>query len=925
MRPDTREPAAITTFRWGTIGDLATAAFVVAAVSGVAVAVPYDAQDGYRSIAALLLANPAGAFFRNMHYWAGQLCLVLTLLHVWDHLRARTEQRVGGGMWLRLALTLPLLAFIMLSGFMLRGDAEGRQAMRILTEATSQVPMLGPLVATLVFGAGERLDVVYVQHAATATIVVWLLIIEHSRRVWPRWSAFVVVTVVTSGISLVMSPGLHDGLEPIVKGPWYFLGLQEILHWTPWPLVVVVAGAAVVGAFYAVRVISATSASWTKGILLLLAVAYLGLCGVGGFLRGENWSWKPGWPNGAGNLRMGWLLAATPDAPSPLPVPLPVVMGRPEGCLVCHRGVTGLGNAHRPEAIGCASCHGGDVFTIDKRRAHAGMDTIAGNLTTAIRGCGQAACHAPIVPRIERSLMATMSGIVTINRRVFGEEGGRGSSGPAHVQQLGQSAADTHMRQLCAGCHLGVIKVALGPNDEGSRGGGCNACHLTYSAPALAALNHYETQKMRGAAQAPTLHPTLSLDIGSGQCLGCHSRSARIATSFEGWTEVNDPPAEASDLSRPVPSGFRRLDDDRVFKRVIPDIHQQRGLDCIDCHTSTEVMGDGVAHGRKSEQLRVACEDCHALPGIRLPVVPAAQIDPESRRILALRNWPGPKPSHFVRTSKGDVLVNVVIDTTGTPRMVRKRTGERRDLKPALPVCLEGQGHTRLACGSCHTAWAPRCPTCHTSFDASAAAYDWIDNADVRGAWSEKAGPFAADLPTLGIRRLPAGTGARREVIETFVPAMILTIERKRESGRPSDLIFRRLYARIEPHTTRREVRSCESCHNNPAALGYGRGDLRYERTPAGGRWKFTPATERLPADGFPANAWIPFLGERHDMVSTRDDVRPFSIEEQRRILRVGACLTCHAPQSRVMRDSVRDFERLLARRSPRCVLPIWD
>ena len=45
--------------------------------------------------------------------------------------------------------------------------------------------------------------------------------------------------VVLSMISLVLAPGLHDGLDPMVKGPWYFLGLQEILHWTPWPVVVI--------------------------------------------------------------------------------------------------------------------------------------------------------------------------------------------------------------------------------------------------------------------------------------------------------------------------------------------------------------------------------------------------------------------------------------------------------------------------------------------------------------------------------------------------------------------------------------------------------------------------------------------------------------------------------------------------------------
>ncbi len=454
MPPDARVPGPVITLRWGTLGDFATAAFVVAAVSGVAVAVPYDLRDSYGSIGAILLANPAGAFFRNMHYWAGQVCLVLTLVHTWDHLRARTEQRVGRGLWLRLALALPLLTFIMLSGFMLRGDAEGRQALRILIEATSQVPFLGPLVATMVFGTGERLDLIYVQHAATATIVVWLFVIEHARRVWPRASAFVTVTLLTSGLSLFMSPGLHDGLHPIVKGPWYFLGLQEILHWTPWPLVVVAGGAVLVGALYAVRVIPAARAAWTKRLLLMVALTYLGLCGVGAFLRGESWAWKPGWPTGAGNVRVGWLFTSTPDAPAVLPASLPMVMGRPEGCLLCHRGVTGLGNAHRPEAIGCASCHGGDVFTIDKARAHAGMDVIAGNLATAVRDCGQSACHASIVPRVETSVMTTMSGIVSINRAVFGESGHDTPNAPAHVQRLGRTAADTHLRQLCASCHL---------------------------------------------------------------------------------------------------------------------------------------------------------------------------------------------------------------------------------------------------------------------------------------------------------------------------------------------------------------------------------------------------------------------------------------------------------------------------------------
>ena len=62
----------------------------------------------------------------------------------------------------------------------------------------------------------------------------------------------------------------------------------------------------------------------------------------------------------------------------------------------------------------------------------------------------------------------------------------------------------------------------------------------------------------------------------------------------------------------------------------------------------------------------------------------------------------------------------------------------------------------------------------------------------------------------------------------------------------------------------------------------------------------------------------------RTGTVSPRAEFRPFSIDEQRRILTVGACLTCHKPGSAVMRRSVRDFEALVAARSPACLVPAW-
>ena len=915
--------AGLLSFRSVTLGDLAAASYLLAALSGVALAVPFEPADAYGSLAALILVNPPGAFFRNLHYWAGQASFVLTLLHAWDHLRLGTERRTSYGVWARLVLAVALIAFIMLSGFLLRGDADAQQALRILTEATTQIPLAGPALATLVFGAGGSLGIVYVQHAATATIAVWLFAIEHSRRLWPRPAPFLVVLFAVSVVSLAVSPGLHDGLDPVVKGPWYFLGLQEILHWTPWPVAAVLGIVLVLLALFAVRVVARPPARAIKLALAALLVAYAGLCAVGGFLRGENWSWQAGWPGNAGNLRAGWVFAATAQAPSPLPAPLPTVQGRPDGCLVCHRGVTGLGNSHSPEAVGCASCHGGDVLTLDKQRAHAGMAVIPGNLADAAKSCGRSSCHQSIIPRVERSVMTTMAGVVAVDRMIFGEPAAPAGGAVPDVRALGHSPADTHLRQLCAGCHLGAKKTELGPNTENARGGGCVACHLSYDRAGLAALESYQSRKATGAADPPARHPSISLDIGNGQCFGCHSRSGRISTSYEGWHEMHDPPAAASDPGRPMPSRYRVLEDDRVFERIVPDIHHERGLDCIDCHTANEVMGDGKAHASKHGQLRIGCEDCHARPGATLASVPTAQLDPESRRIIALRGWidTGREPRAVGRS--GEPLLNVVVEPSGRSRMIRKRTGERLPLKPMAAVCAEGGGHRRLSCGSCHSAWAPRCVTCHTSFDPQGEGYDALAEADVTGAWTERAGPFVANAPTLGVRT--AATAGGRESIDTFVPGMIMTLDRAMQAGAPPDVVAWRLYARAEPHTTRREARSCESCHNDPEALGYGRGSLRFERLgPGSGQWTFTPATAAQPADGLPADAWIPFLGTRSGTVSTRDDVRPFSVQEQRRILTVGACLTCHAANSIVMRRSVRDFDALVAARKPACLLPSW-
>ena len=929
-------------------GDAALASFVLCAISGVLLLPAFDARDGVRSIGHWLLANPGATVLRNLHYWTAQACLVLTLLHAWDHLRRRTDRRPARGVWLRLVASLPVLIFLMLSGFLLRGDADAQQARRILEEMLALLPLAGPaLVQFLLGGDSGSLQVVFLHHAATATVIVWLVVVEHARRVWGGVRAWLLAASGCGVLALLVSPGLHDGLHEAVKGPWYFLGLQELLHWSSWPAWLLWAGAAVLALVAWLPDARPAVAARAKGGLYAGVALYFVLCVVVLFARGAQWSLAPGWPDGPGDLRAGPLLQrVTVDTAR---VALPVVLGRPEGCLACHGGMTGFSPAHKPEAVGCSSCHGGDAFTLDAARAHRGMALVPGNIANAVRSCGQGPCHADIVPRVQHSIMATFAGVIATNRRVFGEDpqAGAAPGQPPHVRELGHGAADSHLRQLCVSCHLGETKTMWRPIDQNSRGGGCTACHLKYSPEAKAALDAYvpvKPARSDGGALVPPppsgkpfpqVHPRLSVQANGPHCFGCHSRSSRISTSYDGWHEMHEAPAEPALKSHP--ESYRRLQDGRFFVNKGADLHHSAGLDCIDCHTALEVMGSGHTVANKAQALRVRCEDCHAPPGGKLASRDAKDIDPESRKILSLRGWTLLPGQRVGATRSGDTLLNVTLDAAGRGTLRRKGDGRAAPLKPQTDACSGNSAHQRLSCNSCHTAWTPQCTSCHTRFDPRSEGHDYLDRKLVPGAWKEESKAFDAGPPALGVRQA-GGLGEHGgETVDTFVPGMILTLDRNMKAGAPPDPVFKRLFAPTAAHTTQRASRSCDSCHNDPVALGFGKGRLRFEPGPTptakaahgaqgrSGIWRFTPQEAALPQDGLPADAWTGFLAARADRASSQDGARPFNVAEQQRILNVGACLSCHAGDSAPMRAALRDWAGTLQRRASPCAVASWN
>lgn len=596
------------------------------------------------------------------------------------------------------------------------------------------------------------------------------------------------------------------------------------------------------------------------------------------------------------------------------PPPLPTIAGQPESCLSCHAGMTGFAPAHEPTAIGCATCHLGDRRARTAETAHAGMTRTPGNLSLIRQTCASTACHEKIGERVRGSLMATMSGVVAVDKFVFGEN--PDLDRPYDIARLGHSTADSHLRTLCASCHLGHDKLAPAPLDQTSRGGGCSACHLDYGPRAAEELSRRGKSGLNPLP--PQAHPMISVRIPDQACFGCHSRSGRIATNYEGWHETLLDESAARQ-SPAWPTQLRVLADGRVFEKKSADVHFERGLSCVDCHVAAEVMGDGTAHVHQENAIKIACIDCHS---DRPPPTRALdQLDPETRMIVTLRGLIAPARRYVATTAGEFAHANTFTDAGGPTRLIRQRDGATLNPKPLVAACGRGDpAHAALDCRACHSAWTSQCVSCHTTAAPRTPASDYLAGKETTDSWTEHAGEFFADPPTLGVTT--DRTSEKR--VTTFAPGMIMTLNRADPTAEKSDE-FHRLFAPVSPHTTTTRTRDCHSCHNTSSALGYGQGTLAYEVRDGGGMWHFTPALPLRPEDGLPRDAWIGFLQEPSATpAATRTNARPFSLREQQTILRVGACLSCHTNNSVAIVATAAGFAAQLTQRSPRCVLPAW-
>lgn len=294
----------------------------------------------------------------------------------------------------------------------------------------------------------------------------------------------------------------------------------------------------------------------------------------------------------------------------------PTLTQKPELCLTCHQGIEPISESHPVDAFGCVVCHGGDRLSLDEDAAHAsliGREENPGNpadFATVEVSCGGSDCHSGSpadqrdhIARAQRNLHNTYAGAVqeVLAHQTIDLTGGpfgfaavtddETATGISEILGLPEdSAAAALLTEACGGCHLSNLEGASQPSMY--RGTGCSACHVLYTSDGL-----YQ-------GGDPTLSPTepgrmathqLTVAIPSSTCNKCHNQGTYDAAAM-----TFTPRADRGEAGAPI-----FVDDPNHF------LSYQEEMDCIDCHTAEEVMGDGDIHLAQEDVPRVECRTCH--------------------------------------------------------------------------------------------------------------------------------------------------------------------------------------------------------------------------------------------------------------------------------------------------------------------------
>lgn len=234
--------------RWGAS---CMVALYLSLISGVVVALQYDPAHPYYSVSSLDILAPFGLFWRSLHFYASQLFFLLAILHLLAVIVDRSYESLPFKRWLPLALSMVAALLLLFTGYILRGDATGNSAGMIAENILLTIPWVGRLFDSLLFSLiDEGMKRVYANHLVGLGLLWVVLCWDHLRRYRISWRQEPMLVLALIGFAaLVPAPIEPERIGVFhINGPWFFIGLQELLRYIQpfwagiaWPATLVLA------------------------------------------------------------------------------------------------------------------------------------------------------------------------------------------------------------------------------------------------------------------------------------------------------------------------------------------------------------------------------------------------------------------------------------------------------------------------------------------------------------------------------------------------------------------------------------------------------------------------------------------------------------------------------------------------------------